>query len=76
VKCLKTLQELVLHYLLVNTVVFKMIALSLMFNLETRKENMKLHTKVVNDINIISSNDFKLCSLKGDVIVPNNKFNE
>jgi len=47
-----------------------------MFNLETRKENMKLHTKVVNDINIISSNDFKLCSLKGDVIVPNNKFNE
>jgi len=40
-----------------------------MFNLGTREENVKLHTKVVNVVNIVA--DSKPFSLGGDVVTPN-----
>jgi len=42
------------------------------FNLGTRKENVYLHTKVVNVDNIVIGNYSKSSSLGGDIVAPNN----
>jgi len=40
-------------------------------NLVTREENVKLHTEVVNVVNIASGNDSKPSPLGGDVVASN-----
>jgi len=46
------------------------------FNLRTKQENVKLHIKVINVVNIAIDNDYKLSSLGGDVLTPNSSFNQ
>jgi len=45
-------------------------------NLGTRKENVKLHTEMVNIVNFATGNDSKPSSLGSDVVSPNNDFDK
>jgi len=43
-------------------------------NLETREENVKLHTEMIHFVNIVGGNDSKPYLLGGDFVSPNNGY--